>query len=42
MIIDLSHVGPKTSTDAISISESPVTYTHCCPTLKKTSKKQNR
>ena len=35
MIIDLSHVGPKTSSDAIRVSESPVTYTHCCPALKK-------
>ena len=35
IIIDLSHVGPKTSSDAISVSESPVIYTHCCPTLKK-------
>tara|TARA_Y100001954_G_C15781457_1_gene590059 strand:- start:410 stop:1402 length:993 start_codon:yes stop_codon:yes gene_type:complete len=35
MIIDLSHVGPKTSSDAIKVSNSPVTYTHCCPTLKK-------
>ena len=31
MIIDLSHVGTKTSSDAISVSKSPVTYTHCCP-----------
>ena len=35
MIIDLSHVGPKTSSDTIKVSISPVTYTHCCPTLKK-------
>ena len=35
MIIDLSHVGPKTSSDAIKVSNSPVTYTHCCPALKK-------
>ena len=35
MVIDLSHVGPKTSSDAIKVSNSPVTYTHCCPTLKK-------
>ncbi len=35
MIIDLSHVGPKTSSDTISVSKSPVTYTHCCPALKK-------
>ena len=35
MVIDLSHVGPKTSSDTISLSKSPVTYTHCCPALKK-------
>ncbi len=35
MIIDLSHVGPKTSSDTINVSKSPVTYTHCCPALKK-------
>ena len=35
MVIDLSHVGPKTSSDTIQLSKSPVTYTHCCPALKK-------
>ena len=35
MVIDLSHVGPKTSSDTIRLSKSPVTYTHCCPALKK-------
>ena len=35
MVIDLSHVGPKTSKDTIQLSKSPVTYTHCCPALKK-------
>ena len=35
MVIDLSHVGPKTSLDTINISKSPVTYTHCCPAIKK-------
>lgn len=34
--IDLSHVGPKTSKDAILESKKPVTYSHCLPTgLKK-------
>jgi membrane dipeptidase len=31
MLIDLSHVGAKTSADAILASEKPVTYSHCCP-----------
>ena len=35
MIIDLSHVGPKTSSDTIKFSKSPVAYTHCCPAIKK-------
>ena len=35
MVIDLSHVGPKTSSDTIKFSKSPVAYTHCCPALKK-------
>ena len=35
MVIDLSHVGPKTSSDTIRESKSPVAYTHCCPALKK-------
>ena len=35
MVIDLSHVGPKTSLETINISKSPVTYTHCCPAIKK-------
>ena len=35
MVIDLSHVGPKTSSDTITVSKSPVTYTHCCPAIKK-------
>ena len=34
ILIDLSHVGPKTSDDAIKYSKSPVAYTHCCPMLK--------
>lgn len=35
ILIDLSHVGPKTSEDAIKYSKVPVAYTHCCPMLKK-------
>ena len=35
ILIDLSHVGPKTSSDAIKFSKKPVAYTHCCPMLKK-------
>lgn len=31
VLIDLSHVGPNTSRDAIVASRSPVAYTHCCP-----------
>ena len=34
ILIDLSHVGPKTSDDAIRYSKKPVTYSHCCPMLK--------
>jgi membrane dipeptidase len=34
ILIDLSHVGPKTSDDAIRHSKAPVAYTHCCPMLK--------
>ena len=34
ILIDLSHVGPKTSDDAIKHSKMPVAYTHCCPMLK--------
>ncbi len=34
ILVDLSHVGPKTSHDAIVHSKSPVAYTHCCPMLK--------
>jgi len=35
IVIDLSHVGAKTSSDTIMLSKSPVAYTHCCPALKK-------
>ena len=31
ILIDLSHVGPKTSEDAIKASKFPVAYTHCLP-----------
>ncbi|MGE4218032.1 MAG: dipeptidase [Alphaproteobacteria bacterium] len=34
ILIDLSHVGPTTSADAIRHSKAPVAYTHCCPMLK--------
>ncbi len=34
ILIDLSHVGPQTSDDAIRHSKAPVAYTHCCPMLK--------
>ena len=33
MLVDLSHVGPKTSDQAIKHSCRPVAYTHCCPML---------
>jgi len=32
ILIDLSHVGPATSADAIEHSRQPVAYTHCAPT----------
>ncbi len=34
ILIDLSHVGSRTSDDAIRHSKAPVAYTHCCPMLK--------
>ncbi len=34
ILVDLSHVGAKTSDDAIKHSKVPVAYTHCCPMLK--------
>ena len=34
ILIDLSHVGLRTSDDAIRHSKAPVAYTHCCPMLK--------
>jgi membrane dipeptidase len=35
ILIDLSHVGPKTSSDVISFSRRPVTYSHCLPSALK-------
>src|SRR5262249_4223048 len=36
ILVDLSHVGPKTSGEAILYSKKPVAFTHCCPAgLKK-------
>lgn len=31
ILVDLSHVGPKTSEEAIRHSKMPVAYTHCAP-----------
>lgn len=31
ILIDLSHVGPRTSSDVIRASRQPVVYTHCAP-----------
>ncbi len=31
MVIDLSHVGARTSADAIRHSKRPLAFTHCCP-----------
>jgi membrane dipeptidase len=31
IMVDLSHVGPKTSEEAIVASKKPVTYSHCLP-----------
>lgn len=35
MLVDLSHVGHKTSEDAIRASQKPVAYSHCCPAALK-------
>ena len=35
MLIDLSHVGSRTSEETIRESSKPVAYTHCCPTALK-------
>jgi membrane dipeptidase len=31
ILCDLSHVGPQTSTDVITVSKQPVAYSHCLP-----------
>ena len=31
ILVDLSHVGARTSSDAIACSKRPVAYSHCCP-----------
>jgi membrane dipeptidase len=31
IMVDLSHVGGKTSSEAIAASKKPVCYSHCCP-----------
>jgi membrane dipeptidase len=31
LVIDLSHVGSRTSADVVALSEQPVAYTHCAP-----------
>ena len=31
VLVDLSHVGPKTSAEAVAHSAKPAAYTHCCP-----------
>ena len=35
IVVDLSHVGNKTSEDAILHSKKPVAFSHCCPTALK-------
>lgn len=35
ILVDLSHVGPRTSADAIAHSKKPVAYTHCLPAALK-------
>ena len=35
VMVDLSHVGAKTSDDAIRASTKPVCYSHCCPAALK-------
>lgn len=35
ILIDLSHVGPKTSADAIAASKKPIAYSHCLPAALK-------
>ena len=31
VLVDLSHVGPRTSAEAVAHSAKPAAYTHCCP-----------
>ncbi len=31
ILVDLSHVGARTASDAIACSKKPVAYSHCCP-----------
>jgi len=35
LMVDLSHVGANTSSDAIKASKKPVCYSHCCPSALK-------
>lgn len=35
ILVDLSHVGPRTAADAIEASDRPVVYTHVCPSAMK-------
>ena len=35
IMVDLSHVGGNTSSDAIKVSKQPVCYSHCCPSALK-------
>jgi membrane dipeptidase len=35
LLVDLSHVGANTSSDAIKASTKPVCYSHCCPSALK-------
>lgn len=35
ILIDLSHVGSRTSADVVACSRMPVTYTHCAPSALK-------
>jgi membrane dipeptidase len=35
LVIDLSHVGPRTSADAVAASLQPVVYSHVCPASRK-------
>jgi membrane dipeptidase len=39
ILIDLSHCGAQTATDAIAASSKPVAYTHTCPAALRTSRR---